>query len=752
MKKIRYGLALLPFLFLGLFSSVTHAVKIRTVYLTPVDVRIEVKESFLEGKAWIKSIDPKSINNVVFQVFDNYGAEILTETVDWKDEFLVADQRWSETQIIVPFFHDFASAKLSGIFELRALVQDENEKILARGSRQFELTYKEPVTKIANLELKTGEMGNAQFKAFYEGQEGKKVQPEVIVRVQPQIDVFEHTSGGTLVFSQKGDLQEIPGSKPQDLNVLFDLPNIPETYVVEVRLLDENGNSITGTLKQRLLIDGDFGEISSFEYGPQRFLEAGEKATFSFRGIARRNKKPAILKLQVDQLFQGEVVHTFEQEKEVITLSDPEFKEEFSFIVAEGGAAEFHVQAQLLRDGYLIEKKTFVTERHLKYDSEVYKAYYGIMSDNLYLYLIGFIVIVLILFFVFKSRTPKVPLQILILSMCLGMWGLAHAEWVNNWNYPEDQWAYNPSSSDGFQMIRFQGSITDDETSQGLFSAWGGVPDQLKVYFYQAGTSNIVETVSFDPLNDAEFTLEEYIFEFALPSSLSDGRYTPQVYLAKGGNDIETDWTGDIKIDKTAPSGLQFSYNPSSWTGDPVEVSIQCGTDLAGCFPSPVAPFDVKGNFSDTYSGVRGFEICDQVGNCSNHSSEQLEIDFYDPEEPALSGVKLIRDGDSVLNGTGAGTLEAHEQFSFSIENPIDPTETEKSMDANACGPAGLPTNDIYLKNDRCATKRLSCALSAIEHGSYNQEAGETGCTFEELPEGNCSPHTFPLCIPFYVE
>jgi hypothetical protein len=490
-------------------------------------------------------------------------------------------------------------------------------------------------------------------------------------------------------------------------------------------------------------VDGDFGEITFFDAQSKRFLEAGETQTFSFHGIARRNPNPLTFVLQVDQLFQGKVVETFRQEKDLHTATNPEFNEDFLVTISERGADEFRVRAQLLRDGYLIESKSFTTEAYLKSDSKIYQVYHGMLSDNLHWYLMGFVGVLILLFLFFKFRISKPPLSLLVLvfSMGIGLSGTTQAAWINSWEYPESDWGYNPKNTTGFQTIRFKGTVQDDVTSQGLFSSWGGIPDTLEIHWSDSNdTKTTIDTT------EARFGNSEYEFEFDIPEALSDGKYTPQIHFAKDGTTLDTSWEGIIKIDTTAPSALKFSYSSSSWTNAPVEISIQCEDDFAGCFPSTIEPFDVKGNFcSDAStcntSGARGFEICDQVGNCSDYRSKQVEIDFYDPEAPSLGGVTLAeQDSDT--------TLAATDTFSFEILTPKDASESSESFDTHACGTEG--NDDVYLKEDRCATSSLPCALSAVEHGSYNQEAGES-CTFKPLPEATCSPFSFPLCIPFEV-
>ncbi|MCF7917396.1 hypothetical protein K9L27_00085 [Candidatus Gracilibacteria bacterium] len=753
MKKTCSTVIFLVLAFLGVFGGGAFAEKIKTVYLSPVDVRVEIKDSVMKADVWGKSLKPdqvKAIQKVSFQVIDNYDAEVFSQEIPWKQDFVISTSQ-GDNQVLIPFVHDFVKNDLSGIFELRVFLEDQRGKLIARGSRKFTLQKEESVTKIANLELKTEDQGSVNFVAFYEGTETQMVQPEITIRVQPQIDVFEHVSGGALVSSQKGKSQEIISNQKTNINVLFDVPKVPETYVIEARLLDENGKPITGTLRQRLFVDGDFGEIDYFETTPKRFLNAGDTVNISVAGMARRNQNPLTIKVVLDQLYRGQIQNTLSQEKQMVILSTPDFSEEFSFILPEPGASQLVAKVQLLRQGYLIEEKEFRTTEHLKYDSTAYKLYYGIMSDNLYLYVLGFIVIVGLIFWLVKSHKFSQIIGFFIIGCVLGGWGNVHAAWVNQWTYPQDGWAYNPTDTTGFEQIRFQGSVMDDGTSMGLFSVWGGIPSSITVDFYPESGGSSLATVNVDPATGV-FSSENYAFELTIPGTLSDGFYTPQITFSKGGQlDVETSWEGNITMDITPPD-LSFEYTPSSWTNQPVGVTITCENDLSGCYPSPVTPFFVTGNFCNDAQicntvGARGFSVCDEVGNCSIPGNNKLIIDFFDPEPPQFDGFQLLRDIFSF--GTGS-SLEANETLDAEIQNPVDPEMTEIIFDTNACGPE--IGNDIYFDGAECATRRVRCAVSAVEHGWYDRSAGELGCTFEVLPIQECSSFFFPLCIPFVTE
>ncbi|MCF7812647.1 hypothetical protein K9M59_03595 [Candidatus Gracilibacteria bacterium] len=751
-KKIRPLLFFFASFFLFFsFPAFAETTVIKTVYFPPIEVRTQLQGDILSAKAWLRSVDSEKIQSVIFQLFDGYGAEIFSEEVLWNNDFFVEDPRFPEKQMVVPFSYDFSQSQMSGVFELKALLKNKKNVFIAKGSNKFRYTASTPVTKIAELELDTEKQTMASFLAFFEGEGIQKVQPELTVRIQPQIDVFEHVSGGTLIASQKGTLQSISATKEQRIDIPFQMPDQPETYVVEVRLLDEEGKPLTGTLRRRLIIEGDFGEIQSFQSSPERFLEEGENITFSLQGMARRHPSPVQLKLTADQIVRGATQQTTVQQQEIVTVEDPNFSTEITIPVEAPGAEQFQVTIELLRNEKVIERKQFQTDLYLKYNSSWYKMYYGVMSDNLYLYLLVFITLLIFLGWWVHARISGKKMSLWILLPFLLLGSGAHAAWVNEWTYPQDGFSYNPSDTEGFQAIRFQGRIYDDEDHAGFFETYGP-PSILEVELYD--TSAVLQrTISIEP-GEANFTSDEYIFEFDLPSDLPDEEYIPQVYIEKEPNSIRTDYSGTIFTDTTSPE-IQFEYTPNTWSNTPIQVTITCPSDLTGCHPEPISPFQVQGNFCDDAeiceTEYRGFEICDQVGNCSSTDTAKLTIDFYDPEPPTFDALKFLRDASHFLTGDGTGALEAHEIFDFLIENPLDPEETDQGVDTHACGPAEAG-NDIYFKEASfCATKMLPCAESATERGSYNQQEGEV-CTFTFPDPGDCNPYFFPLCIPFFVE
>ncbi|MCF7831225.1 hypothetical protein K9M41_04525 [Candidatus Gracilibacteria bacterium] len=743
-----FGVFLLGTPFLATHARNVEMVPVKTIYTKPIDVRVDKKGLLLTGKAWIKNATVEDVHTVTVKLIDNYNAEVWKEDIFWSPEFLVSDSRWTEQQILVPFSHDFAKESVSGNFDVVVLAKNKKNKLTAKGERKISLIKREHVTKISDLQItKNGEVKLA-FSAFNEGGDPQKMSPEVSVRVQPQIDVFEHVSGGRLIYSEKGTPIEFKANESKEIHFKIPKPDQPESYVIEVQLFDEDGEPLTGILRKRLLVDGDFAEISSLTFEPERFLETGESVTFSFIGVARRSESPLTMKVTSKQKFRNKVINKGTKEKEITAFDFAEFKESFTFPIVEPGASRFEVDVELVRDGKVIEEKTFTTTQFLKYDTPAYQVYDTVMTYKWLMWLVVLVIVAGLSFLIWKLRRRSKIFNLLFLGIM--SWslfsGVGYADFWNQWDHPTENSNYNPQSKEGFEFMRFEGDIYTEPDYYPFFAypqhpnGELAEPTVVNIRFLQGEEvrplnnkdgviANFAEDIEFseDFLFEENIQIGEdrssYLFEFPIPEytfgEYDDGEWTPQIYFEVPMGDEDpigayVTFTNEdeelltINIDTTIPE-LTFTYDPPAedgLTSGEVNVTVTCddGEIGSGCFPIDLDPFAVKGNFGEGFLGNNGFEICDRVKNCTDFTETQLLIDYYDPVGPSFDGVTLKQtDGEITRYGGGepeANPLSSSASFTFTITDPEDPSEIEfdpELFDDNACGPID-EGNNVYLQ------------------------------------------------------
>ena len=743
-----FGVLLLGTPFLVTQARNVEMVQVKTVYTKPIDVRVDSKGLLVTGKAWLKNATPQDAKIITAQLIDKYGAEVWKKDIPWDPDFLVSDSRWTEQQIVVPFSHDFAKESVAGDFEVVFTTRNRKNKLTAKGSREISLIKREPVLKISDFQLKSTEQeATISFSAFRQGEEPQEASKPVSA-ILPRVNVFEHVSGGKLVYSEKGKALELNGNEKTIVSFKIPKPEQPESYVVEVQLLGKKDNPLTGILSKRLLVEGDFAEITSFTADPERFLETGESVTFSFIGVARKNEELLTMKIEATQKFRNKVLKTLKEKKDITEFDFAEFTESFTFPIVEPGASQFEVEVELIRNGEVIEEKTFTSEEFLKYDTPAYQAYDTVMSYDWLMWLVIVIVVSGLGFLVWKLRRRSKIFNLLFLGiMGLGMFsGVGYADdydWTLYWFYPGAGDLFNPSSTEGFELIRFNGDLYDEligDNGLGFFYDLEGEevvpPDLVELRFIQEGET----TISIDVTDDIQINDygDNYVVEALLPSEDfegKDGDWIPQIYFLISELDREAEVNSDnnatIKIDTQAPT-LIFAYNPdeegesnTTPTKDPIAVTVTCddGELGSGCFPD-LNPFEVKGNFGNGYvEENNGFEICDQVKNCTDFDTTELLIDFYDPVPPSFSGV-VLENGNITLDGKGEGTLASSQSFTFNITNPSDPVSIDLELypnlfDEHACGPID-DENGIYLQQP-----------VALSWTSGTEEGGFTGFDIE---------------------
>ncbi len=459
-------------------------------------------------------------------------------------------------------------------------------------------------------------------------------------------------------------------------------------------------------------------------------MEAGETVSFTVSGVADGSKGD--LEMNITALIMpGKEGVAPLQETRIIQAPGDEFTETFSFIVPTP-TKEFNVKAQISRNGNLIEEKTnaYVARKEsastlIDIPQKIVEKY-GDGGFELWMILI-FTLAVIVLLIALLHKKKRFNILFLLLLPFAGI-SVASASPVVDWEYPVTNEYFNSTSTTGFEVVVFRGNITDSVTGVGYFQS--NSLTSMKAEFKNAGSTIFTKIV---PIEDVHITDgEDYWFDV----NLSDAEFTAlgegslQVQLTINGA-ITTGWAGLINIDETAPV-IVFTYTPDEYTNESIESSISCMDDGgAGCLQegiSAYAPFEftVEGNFSDIFeNGMRGFEVCDKVGNCTSKDVTKLSIDFYDPVDPELNtGVTVERAGLPPLDGSGDfedNVMAAYDTVILSILGVIDPDDNNTyTQDDNACGRDG--DDDTYLATvshfdgsttyNRCTPKWFVCAVN----------------------------------------
>jgi hypothetical protein len=190
-------------------------------------------------------------------------------------------------------------------------------------------------------------------------------------------------------------------------------------------------------------------------------------------------------------------------------------------------------------------------------------------------------------------------------------------------------------------------------------------------------------------------------------------------------------------------------------------------------------PYRTKGNFcfdddldseTDAYCyddipdpKIRGFRVCDMVGNCTDYSQEKNEIfiNFYDPRNPKTQSPEF--ELQQVLQGqtqeypyqSSNERGEASETYQLSL-GIVDPTEFSDSLDDTPCEPTRTNQFRPYpnSNSEYCTTRTVPCRRFT-QSGGVEIVPVAPGETCQDSFGGgggstDCCHWQFPYCFPIY--
>lgn len=357
-----------------------------------------------------------------------------------------------------------------------------------------------------------------------------------------------------------------------------------------------------------------------------------------------------------------------------------------------------------------------------------------------------------------KYRLQKInfPVFFIAVIMLLSLFpGSVKADFWNGWEHPNAGDHFNPQSVEGFQYMRFEGDIYNVPAYIGFFYDTAGeevvYPNQVELRFIQGDRIKVLDIENPEETVQINEDGGTYLFEVAIPLDLfvqgeDDGEWLPQIHFEVGeplnyGADLTLE--EGIIIDTTPPT-VSFSYDPELPTNNPIQVTLICndGENGSGCYPLNLDSFPVQGNFHpDFYDENRGFQICDRVKNCTDFTAEtnKVSIANYDPVSPSFLGIGLQRGNGLSRSGEGGfeyNTLASNQVFTFTINNPLDPEETEfdpEIFDIHACGQRA-EESDIFLQNP--VTLNWTSETETINFTGYEIERREEEGEWLSLTDG----------------
>jgi hypothetical protein len=795
MTRLGLKLILIVISLLSIFgpSSMAFAktiIKLKTFSVAPAQVALfEVKSDRLYGKAIMTSVIEDLLDQAYFQLLDENGAEIFSETTTWDSvKFKKGNQ------VIIPFDFDWTENPLVGKFTLKFELRNKNQDPVGRGETHVVIEGSKASvsdrSEIRNLQVEIGSEALLSFDFV----------PSFSGEFQPVVEFFERFTTRLPLDTYKQELVSVKSGEVHKFVLAVPSPVAAESYVLRVQVSSEERGIVTGNLQHRFLVSGDFGEIKGFVVEPSRYLEADEEVGFSLFGSVQRPKESVELQLKINQKKGGKVVQVWEERQSLKPSDWGDFETEFLLKLVTS-ATSFDLEATLVREGKVIEEKTLQTksfsppvkEEILKPQSSIeivedlipeeMKTFEIPSAKGIMLPILTVLIAALGWWlFQMKQKTFK------ILIFMPFLWGMTAEAYdqvncVIEWLHPGNNWSYNPSPSaefPDFHRMGFQGHFYNPTTGLGCFI---GDPNAVDVVFTQGAT---VVTAA----NVAGITIDlqtTYEFEVDITSlGLLDGEWEVEVQFEDPNNLgtwFATSWSdppaagvnGRIKVDTTAPT-LSFAYTPDQsggmvYTNQPVDIAVSCVDATAGCQPGGLSALDIKGNFCsngvecDTL-GTRNFEVCDLAGNCSNYLVNQAAIDFYDPVGPEFSLFEVWNTSDNTYKLDGIGpaaknSFAAASNFTLELTAPDATDSGAVSIDSSACGSQTVPSPSFYEKlGNRCAEQILPCRLTPTQAGTFDQSVGETAANcvsscgvgavwnpITGLCDDLCSHDQFPICF-----
>ncbi len=739
---------------LPVFAQESGIIKMKTLTVQPLRVDFGSSSKGIVRGEVSGTVSATDIQEVLFRIKNHpQEDEIWRETLRWDEDFR------TEGKIDIPFQFDVSKIAIAQRFVFAVDFLNEKGEFVASGQTGAQMSEKFAdvrTSTISKLVITKTDRVKVSF-LFTNGNEKQKVRPE--------LTLTEHSVSGNTLFSFIDEpLEELSAGEQKEFTFDFAVPQNPETYVVSVRVIDNKDNVITGYLRNSFLVEGDFAEIKSIQITPERALEAGESVGFTVFGVADGTKGELEIDFTALIMPIKEGVEPLHETRKFEAVEDM-FAENFTFSVPVA-TKEFNVTARVLRNGKVIEEKTksYLAKKQssrslLNLQEEIFQRY----SDGgfeVWMVLV-LALAVIVLFVSILHRKKRLNLLLFVLLPFLGM-SSASAAWQASWFYPVSGEVFNRQSTEGFETVVFMGSVKDSVTEVGYFQTTPTVVVQ-----FTKGAQTINKTVQQSDIHIYE-SGTIYGFDVNLSdadlNALSEGNWETQIIF---DGILQTSWNGSIWLDMTLPN-ISFSYSPNTYTNTAVAVTIACEDAIAGCLQEAggipdYAPFDltVLGNFASSYeNGVRGFKVCDKVGNCTSSDVEKLNIDFYDPVAPELTtGITVLRNGLTPLSGSGgfnANKMAADHIVTLSLLGANDPTESASlTQDAHACGRDS--GDDTYLDTSYCTPKWFVCPVNHPVGGGgprrdemiYNDP---TSCEDRQGTWEEIDPCGFTFTFPFVLE
>ncbi|MCK5460686.1 hypothetical protein KAI58_01760 [Candidatus Gracilibacteria bacterium] len=789
-----------------LFSTITLAqipvkipipdhkiIKIKTVEISPIEVALfkSTSEIPLAGRLFVDVDTP--IETISFTLFDKNKAEV------WNS--MLADLKTSAGEKgFYPFSFSNKEINLKGVYFLQVAILDKDEKEIASGGQDLNLNLSDGIEKLMVSELVViDDVDEVKVGFIFQNDDVKR-------NVRFQVRIVRNVAKSASVENLNGKLQSFSPNEKRRIDFSLKKEFKPGPYLLKVSVLSEDGIPLSGELQGAFFVDGNFvvltDKILSFD---ENLTDL--EGTFSFAGKIREATGRATLRARLT-LKDGETT-LFEETKSIIasqgkiegdfdiTLSQwtTQFSGTIEIIRANKVILTEDINSSIFT-AKIPGTQTVTTE-------SIEKTIAPILTrlSNKILLLIAVLTFTLMLILFHIIKTIKKSFNIWLLTILLipnisfavdatSNDALFSDHPLLRWFHPINTWSFNPTDTtlDRFQMIRIEGEVFDVLTTEGFLT------NEIKQFRLQFSDGINVLQYPYLP-SDPTLTIStdkvRYTWEINL-NSLNDlytlnggtdpitdfgnGDLSIQVLMFKGPdascNDLPpaddgscsgtnsawygTDWTGEIVIDSTPPTIDNFAYNPdftvTGFTNLPTEITISCSepSSESGCFTENYPPFDVKGNFcSDSNTcdnnSPRGFEVCDNVGNCTTPTNNELAINWYDSKPPIINSLQLLLNS---INGLGPighpGNLKANATYSLELNSTEPNTTPQTSVDDDACGDPSLSPFKV-VDTTHCAEKEVACVVTNSGYSNRGIDSG-AGCISTECGVG----YTFDgnYCVP----
>ncbi len=354
-------------------------------------------------------------------------------------------------------------------------VFNKKNKLVANGEREVssQIFFSDP--EISDLSVNIiDKRGTVSF--FLDNKSDK------VVSVWPKIEIYNRDET-ELIGGGIGNFVGIDMNSKQKFDMKFDLPTVPQVYVLKAFTVNKHGMEVGGILKKNFLIKGFFAQIQSVEILDMDLFS--DELTFVFTGVVQPKAKLEA-EVKIIQEFEGSVVEVHKKTISVIANNKGRFKGSVGFKLKEN-ADYFITDIAVRHEGIIIGKKHMEKEiiiaptledaieqqqKDKELEEKVEKVKWWLRKDLL---VWGIVLFVLSLFAINNwSRLHKRLLLILIFSVFNSQLvrGYDNVEDTPSstawWRHPVVEWYYNPSPDntaiptagfENFSKMRMNGEI-----------------------------------------------------------------------------------------------------------------------------------------------------------------------------------------------------------------------------------------------------------------------------------------------------